>query len=264
VNVKRVLAYSSVAHSGYMLVGLTALVSAPGNEAVQRGALQGILFYLAAYGLSNAAAFGVLMLLPSRSADPHAAPRPHRAPHGPQVHAPAPPATTAETFEDLAGQGRHHVVLGLMMAIACFSLTGLPLTVGFLAKFYVIAPALQVGTRAMNWLVALTMLNAAIGAAYYLGIVATMFLRADPHDGSLDVSDLSRAHRLSRLVHTGAAPALVAVGVSVGLSLLFGLVIPPTIRLTDRTTQAAADEVRAAGGASAARAVSAAVPLTAP
>jgi NADH-quinone oxidoreductase subunit N len=255
VNVKRVLAYSSVAHSGYMLVGLTALAAAPGNEGVQRGALGGILFYLAAYGLSNIAAFGVLMLLPSRAADPHARPAPHRS----HVHAPAPPATTAETFEDLAGQGRHHVVLGLAMAVACFSLTGLPLTVGFLAKFYVIAPALQVGSRLMNWLVVLTMLNAAIGAAYYLRIVATLFLRGDPHDGTLDESDRAQAHRLSRLLHIGAAPALVAVGLAVGLSIVLGLVIPPTISLQVRTTQAADDEVRAAGGAPAARAASAAV-----
>src|SRR4051794_11736958 len=92
VNVKRVLAYSSVAHSGYMLVGLTAMVSAPGNQDVQRAALQGILFYLGAYGLSNVAAFGVLMLLPSRTADPHAAPVPHRLPHARQLHAPSAPA----------------------------------------------------------------------------------------------------------------------------------------------------------------------------
>jgi NADH-quinone oxidoreductase subunit N len=256
-NVKRVLAYSSVAHSGYMLVGLTALISAPGNEVVQRGALQGILFYLAAYGLSNAATFGILMMLPSRTADPHGAPRPHRLPHGKHVHAPAAPATTAETFEDLAGQGRHHVVLGLGMAIACFSLTGIPLTIGFLGKFYVVAPALRIGSPLMNWLVAITMLNAAISAGYYLKIVSEMFLKGDPTDGSLDESDLVKAHRLSRLIERGAGPGLIAIGVSVGLTLVFGLVVPPTVRLTDRASEAAADEVRAAGGAPAPQAVSA-------
>ena len=64
------------------------------------------------------------------------------------------------------------------MAVCCFSLIGLPLTVGFFGKLYLIQPALDVGTRQMNWLVVITMVNAAIGAAYYLRIVATMFLRA--------------------------------------------------------------------------------------
>src|SRR3954468_16011904 len=75
-NVKRVLAYSSIAHSGYMLVAVAALVHAPqllwsgaaGPDAVtkiQESAVSGVLFYLAAYGLMNAGAFGVLMLLPS-------------------------------------------------------------------------------------------------------------------------------------------------------------------------------------------------------
>jgi hypothetical protein len=67
-----------------------------------------------------------------------------------------------------------------------------------------------------------------------------------------------KAHRLSRLIERGAGPGLIAIGVAVGLSLAFGLVIPPTVRLTDRTTQAAADEVRAAGGASGVRSAAAA------
>ena len=237
VNVKRVFAYSSVAHSGYMLVGLTALLAAHGQPDVQRSALQGVLFYLAAYGITNAAAFGVLMLLPSRAPDLTG----HHRRKGHEFH--AVPATTAETFEDLAGQGRHHVVLGLAMSVACFSLIGLPLTVGFLGKFYIVSPALEVGTRLMNWLVVLMMLNAAIGAAYYLRIIAALFVRTDPHDGTVDESDLAKSHRLSRLVHAGTAPALVAIGVSVGLTLLFGLVIRPTILLNDSTYEAANDEL---------------------
>jgi NADH-quinone oxidoreductase subunit N len=198
-NVKRVLAYSSVAHSGYMLVGLTALVQAARAinpqasqfaeisqaRAVQSDALAGVLFYLAAYGVMNAGAFGVLMLLPSRATSyaqgAHAYSLGARA-YGGGVSARAarhrpPPATTAETFEDLAGQGRRHPLLGLAMAVCCFSLIGLPLTVGFVGKFYLIKPALEAG---LVWLVVITLTNAAISAAYYLRIVATMFLRPAP------------------------------------------------------------------------------------
>ena len=64
-NIKRVLAYSSVAHTGYMLVGVTALISTADHN-IQTEALSGVLFYLVAYGIMNTAAFGVLMLLPSR------------------------------------------------------------------------------------------------------------------------------------------------------------------------------------------------------
>src|SRR5205823_11974115 len=95
---------------------------------------------------------------------------------------PVPPATTAETFEDLAGQGRRHPALGLAMAVCCFSLIGLPLTVGFFGKFYLIRPALH---SHLYWLVVITMINAAISAAYYLRIVATMFLRGGSRDDAV-------------------------------------------------------------------------------
>ena len=110
---------------------MTLAYAAPAGSAgyvqgLADSALAGVLFYLAAYGIMNAGAFGVLMLLPARS----------------PAHAQA-PATSAETFEDLAGQGRRHLALGLAMAVCCFSLVGLPLTVGFFGKFYLLAPAFR-------------------------------------------------------------------------------------------------------------------------
>src|SRR5688500_10380194 len=97
----------------------------------------------------NAGAFGVLMLLPSRATSYGHGARAYaggaRAYGGSAYGGSAatraarlrpPPATTAETFEDLAGQGRRHPLLGLAMAVCCFSLIGLPLTVGFVGKFY--------------------------------------------------------------------------------------------------------------------------------
>ena len=157
-QVKRVMAYSSVAHSGYMLVGVTALVAAAGHEgagAIQQAAVQGILFYLATYGLMNVAAFGVLQLLPTRHPKP---------------------ATSAETLEDLAGQGRKHVGLGLAMAVACLALAGVPLTTGFLGKVYLTVPA---GQSNLVVLSVVLWVNAAISAAYYLRLIATMFLRPE-------------------------------------------------------------------------------------
>ena len=234
-NVKRLLAYSSVAHSGYMLVGVTALLSAGDNTRAEAMALQGVLFYLAAYGIMNAAAFGVLMLLPSRAADMGAA-------DANEVHSVRPPATSAENFEDLAGQGRRHVALGLAMAVACFSLIGLPLTVGFWGKVYLIKPALD---ARLYWLVALTMVNAAIGAAYYLRIVATMFLRTDPATAEAMEVDIAESPKLAHPI-TDALPVVASVALSVVLTLVFGAVIPATERLSQRAREAAATPVTGA------------------
>ncbi len=211
-NVKRVLAYSSVAHSGYMLVGVAALISTSDHN-IQTEALSGVLFYLAAYGIMNTGAFGVLMLLPSRLSHP---------------------ATSAETFEDLAGQGRKHVGLGLVMAVACFSLTGLPLTIGFFGKLYLIKPALHAG---LNGLVIILVINAAISAAYYLRIVAAMFLRPEPtHSAHGSGPATPLVENSPRMAHPG--PVWAAVGLSVIGTLVFGIFFPATGNLIERTSSA--------------------------
>ena len=259
-NVKRVLAYSSVAHSGYMLVGLTALAGAYSsglafNDAarVQNDAMEGVLFYLAAYGIMNTAAFGVLALLPSRTADLTARAR------GLPIEV-TPPATTAETYEDLAGQGRRHPLLGLAIAVACFSLIGLPLTVGFFGKLYLIKPALD---GRFYWLVVVTVVNAAISAAYYLRIVATMFLRSDPITAEAiesDIADAADEGTAAESVTRRRFPIIAAVALSVGLTLLFGTVFPATSQLSLRAQDAASEHPHppARGGDARAASVSAA------
>jgi NADH-quinone oxidoreductase subunit N len=211
-NVKRLFAYSSIAHSGYMLVGVATLLGAtsPDDQPV---ALQAVLFYLAAYGVMNAAAFGVLMLLPPK-------PRP--------AWDRRPSTGSAETFEDIAGAGIQHVGLGLAMAVACFSLIGIPLTVGFFGKFYLIQAAWRGGS---TWLVILMMINAAISAGYYLRIVATMFLRPEPVggiDGSIEERPVLPRYR--------PLPILTCVVVSSAATLLLGTVWPATEALHTRAS----------------------------
>jgi NADH-quinone oxidoreductase subunit N len=218
-NIKRLLAYSSIAHSGYMLVGVATLVGTT-DRSIQSSALQGVLFYLTAYGIMNAAAFGVLMLLPARDNV-----------YGSWRQASASGAgTSAETFEDIAGTGRRHVGLGLCMAVACFSLIGLPLTVGFFGKLMLIKPALAAG---FNWLVVLTMLNAAISAAYYLRIVGTMFLREVP----ADESDAAAANMPTPTSHP--LPIALSIGLSVLGTLILGIVLPATQTVAGRADTAA-------------------------
>ena len=242
-NVKRVLAYSSIAHTGYMLVGVTAMVAAAGKVGlaipgggrvgafeIQASALNGVLFYLAAYGIMNAGAFGVMMLLPTRRQFDPAGSAP----------AAAPPATTAETYEDLAGRGRQHPLLGLAMAISMFSLIGLPLTVGFFGKVFLIKPALAVGGTAMVWLVIILVANAAVSAAYYLKIVATMFLRPLPEEeatrGVPVVSESSVGDAPDGdVVMPGAIrsfPITLAISLSTVAVVLLGIVLPATEALS--------------------------------
>ena len=120
----------------------------------------------------------------------------------------------------LAGQGRKHPLLGLGMAICCFSLIGLPLTVGFFGKIYLIKPALD---AKLYWLVVLTMINAAISAAYYLKIVSTMFIRPLPADEASTVDSSPRSLPLS-----------LGVGLSVAATLVLGVALPWTDAFTDR------------------------------
>ncbi len=213
-NIKRTFAYSSVAHTGYMLVGITALVSAGSLHAsrseiagIQSDALQGVLFYLAAYGITNIAAFGVLQLLPSR----------HNR-----------PATSAETFEDIAGQGRKNIALGLAMTVACLSLTGIPLTVGFIGKIYLTLPA---GHANLMGLSVVLWVNAAISAAYYLRIVIAMFLRSEP-------THMQPGINAGPLRIPQPASVVLAVMVSVIFTLLLGSFFPAT-NLLSRRVQAA-------------------------
>ncbi len=241
VNIKRVLAYSSVAHTGYMFVGLTSLLAAQGNPEVQKRALLGVLFYIAAYGIMNAGVFGVLMLLPARGATRYGG--------AGAVRELPPTAGSAETYEDLAGQGRRHVALGLAMAVCCFSLTGLPLTIGFLGKVLLVEPALTLAnsvdhdiSHRMGWLVVITMVNAAISAGYYLKIVGTMFLRPEP-------STASAGPATEPMPWGMAMPMVLSVLLSVAGTLVFGFVIPTTNGLTARVAQATQiDQPQRTGG----------------
>ena len=145
-NLKRIFAYSSIAHSGYMLVGLVAM---NGMSETGRDGVSATLFYLASYAVMNLGAFAVLIYMQGK-------------------------ADAAEDLDDIAGVAKDHPAAAFMMTLCLFSLIGMPLTVGFLGKFYLIARALSTGHTV---LAVITVINAAIAAAYYLKIIAAMYLR---------------------------------------------------------------------------------------
>ncbi len=147
-NVKRVLAYSSIAHSGYIVVGLLA---GPAVNNALGGTLgngiAAVLFYLVAYGLGTIAGFAVLGCIEADGKE-------------------------AQTFRNISGLHKNHPFLAALMLLSVLSLLGLPPLVGFLGKVYLIGSAYGAG---FVWLVVILVLNSAISAAYYLRIASVCY-----------------------------------------------------------------------------------------
>jgi NADH-quinone oxidoreductase subunit N len=139
-NLKRMLAYSSIAHVGYMLMGLVA-GGAPGAG--------GVLFYLLAYTFTTVGAFGVIGLCARAGEE-------------------------AVDVGDYAGLARRHPVLAAALTLFLLSLIGIPPLAGFVAKFYLFGSAVRAG---YIWLTVIAVLNSAIAAYYYLRVIVYMYMR---------------------------------------------------------------------------------------
>jgi NADH-quinone oxidoreductase subunit N len=144
-NVKRMLAYSSIAHTGYMLVGFAAWAA-----GVQTG-MEGLLYYGAAYAFMNLGAFAVIAAVQKRLG-------------------------VTSNLSTFAGLIRREPWLAILMTLFLLSLTGIPPTAGFFGKFYVILSAVEAGGP-LAVLAVLAVLNAAVAAFYYLRVVVYMFMR---------------------------------------------------------------------------------------
>ena len=183
-NVKRMLAYSSIAHAGYMLVGLAA-----GTPEAYSGAL----YYLLVYTLMNIGAFGVMALLEWDGK-----------------------GGREQTLDSLAGVGLRRPVLGVTMGFFMFSLTGFPPLGGFLGKYAIFAPAIDAG---LTWLVVIAVLASAVSAYYYLRVLYVFFMHS-PQDEPT-ASDLSTRPLIvpvsSAAVLVFCAAALLVLGIFPGL-----------------------------------------------
>jgi NADH-quinone oxidoreductase subunit N len=138
------LAYSSIAHVGYILIGLVASVGGSSDRAIS-----GVMFYLLAYTFMNIGAFGILVFL-SREGMPN------------------------DDLDDFAGLSRRSPGAALAMLIFLFSLAGIPPTAGFAAKLSIFYAAIDGGYYT---LVILAVLNSAVAAYYYLRVVMIMYMR---------------------------------------------------------------------------------------
>lgn len=145
-NIKRMLAYSTIAHAGYLMVGVAAVAArASGAEASLGPA--GVLYYLGGYATMNLAAFAALIAISNR--------------------------IDSDKIADFAGMGTRAPYLAAVLAFAMVSLIGVPPTVGFMVKIYIFGVAMNTG---LVWLALVGVVNSVVSAYYYLRVVKVMYL----------------------------------------------------------------------------------------
>ena len=172
-NIKRMLAYSSIAHAGYALVGLAA--GGPDGAA-------SVMLYVCIYALMNMGAFGVVIML--RKA-----------------------GERGEDISDFAGLGKTNKTAAFLMLIFMFSLTGIPPTAGFIGKFYIFQSAVQAG---LVWLAVVGVLLSSISAYFYLRVIMVMYMKEPA--GSFEISRapslaLALAISASFVIYIGVLPS---------------------------------------------------------
>ena len=155
-NIKRMLAYSSIAHSGYMMIGLaTAGLAA----TVAINGKSNLLFYIVAFTLADLAAFTSVIIISN--------------------------ILNSDHIEDYAGIGRKSPVLASALTLGLISLIGLPPTAGFIAKFYIFTGAVDSG---LLWLVIIAVIASVVSAYYYLRVVKVMWLNKPISEEKVPIS----------------------------------------------------------------------------
>jgi NADH-quinone oxidoreductase subunit N len=150
-NVKRMLAYSSIAHAGYAMVGFVGAGMAT-TQAARDEAIAAVAFYMLTYAITNLGAFGIITFLGQKN-------------------------DRRTDFEDFNGIGFRSPLIAFSLSLFMLSLLGLPLTAGFIGKVLVFRPALEAGNVLLTILVVVAVVNTAISAYYYLRLIVVMFFR---------------------------------------------------------------------------------------
>ena len=145
-NIKRLLAYSTIAHAGYMMVGLAAVAARVSDGETTLGPTT-LLFYLGGYAVTNLAAFFAVIAITNK--------------------------TGSELIDDFAGMARRAPLLALILGLGLVSLIGIPPTVGFMAKLFIFSAAVKAD---LAWLVVLGLINSVVSAYYYLRVIRIMYL----------------------------------------------------------------------------------------
>jgi NADH-quinone oxidoreductase subunit N len=187
-NLKRMLAYSSIAHGGYLLVGLVAA-----NDVGKAA----ILFYLLAYSVTNLAAFGAIALLGSTD-------------------------RANDELRDYAGLWHTHPALAALVTVCLLSLGGLPPTAGFIGKWYIFSAAVSAG---YYWLAILGMLTSVVSVFFYLRVVVMMYMSergtaaVPPRVAGIGMAALALS--IIAIVYLGILPTQVLNVAAASISTIF-------------------------------------------
>jgi proton-translocating NADH-quinone oxidoreductase chain N len=193
-SVKRMLAYSSIAHTGYIMIGVAAYVNSSNgadlNAARQNDAISSVLLYSLIYAFMNIGGFAILIYVENRLG--------------------------GADVDDFSGLARWSPIAALAMAICLFSLAGIPPTGGFFGKFFVFRAAINNG---LLWLAIIGVLNSAVSAFFYLRVVVAMYFRPAPEG-------IERKLEPGRSFFLTAAMVIICIAV-----LLLGIFPDPALKL---------------------------------
>ena len=148
-NIKRMLAYSSIAHAGYALIGVVVAGHPDAETSVRTLGLSSVMLYLAVYAFMTLGAFAVVAMVRKLGVE-------------------------GDEIEDFAGLSKRHPVAALLMLVFMVSLAGIPPTAGFIGKFYLFMAAIKAG---LTWLAIVAVVLTAISAYFYLRVVMVMYMR---------------------------------------------------------------------------------------
>ncbi len=187
-NIRRLFGYSTIAHAGYILIGVAAGVKASGSgldvpEFVSNGP-NSVLFYLGAYAAANLTAFFAIIAISNR--------------------------VGSDRIDDYAGIGQRAPFLAATLGLALIALIGVPPTSIFIAKLYIFSAAIKAG---LTWLAVLGVVNSVVSAYYYVRIIRVMFLQSPPSEEPIRLAPASWA----ALTLSGAA--MIWMGVAPGFIL---------------------------------------------
>ncbi len=164
-NIKRMLAYSSIANAGYALIGAVVAGYEPADQAARTFGLSSVMLYLAIYAFMTLGAFAVIAMLRKNGLE-------------------------GEEIEDFAGLAKRQPVPAFLMLVFMASLAGIPPTAGFIGKFYLFMAAVKAN---LAWLAVVGVVFAAISAYYYLRVVLVMYMREPETAGAEPRLSLSPA-----------------------------------------------------------------------
>jgi NADH-quinone oxidoreductase subunit N len=178
-NIKRMLAYSSIAHAGYALIGLVAAGRGMGESGGTSG-LAAVMLYLVVYAFMTLGAFAVIGMFRKGGIE-------------------------GEEIEDFSGLAKRQPLAALLMLVFMVSLAGIPPTAGFIGKFYVFMAAVEAG---LTWLAVVALIFAAVSAYYYMRVVMVMYMR-EPEAKAIDPPRLVPSPALSIVLACAVAGVIL-------------------------------------------------------